>query len=629
MDRPGRVLLGLVLAAAVATSFGAISAAEPAAARETDRNGTGKCVRTVEPGVSLARLWNEALLDAIRRDFPAPTVHSRNLYHLSAAMWDAWAAYDPQADGVYVTEKQERDDPASARDKAISYAAYRLLSHRYRKADGAGESLRDFERLMESLCYPTRRTRTSGGGATALGNRIAETIIKVGLTDGSREKQGYGSNEYAPVNEPMIVATPRTDLVDPNRWQPLALEVSYTQNGQLLPIGPQTFIGPHWGSVKSFALPEAGSDGLPIDPGAPPRLGDPQTDAEFKAKAVEVIEYSSLLDPRDSVTVDISPAALGNNSLGANDGNGYAVNPITGQPYEPAFVSEADFGRVVAEYWADGPDSETPPGHWNTLANLVVDTPGFERRLGGVGPELDPLEWDVKMYLALNGAVHDAAIAAWGAKNHYDYVRPISMIRWMGGLGQSTDPVLPSYHEDGLPLQDGLVEIITEESSAPGERHAHLSDHVGDIAIRAWAGNPDDVTSELGGVDWIRAVKWVPYQLSTFVTPSFAGYVSGHSTFSRAAAEVLTAMTGSPYFPGGLGGWTVPAGSLHFEQGPSTDVPLQWATYYDAADQAGLSRLYGGIHVEADDVQGRIMGAQCGQDAWETATRYFDGTARA
>mgnify|MGYP000216985435 CR=1 FL=1 len=145
----------------------------------------------------------------------------------------------------------------------------------------------------------------------------------------------------------------------------------------------------------------------------------------------------------------------------------------------------------------------------------------------------------------------------------------------------------------------------------------HLADHVDDIAIRAWAGNPADRESELGGVGWIRAVDWMPYQSASFVTPPFAGYVSGHSTFSRAGAAVLTALTGSEYFPGGLGEWTVPAGSLHFELGPSVDVPLQWATYYDAADQAGISRLYGGIHVTADDLAGRLMGAACGRDAWE------------
>jgi hypothetical protein len=198
----------------------------------------------------------------------------------------------------------------------------------------------------------------------------------------------------------------------------------------------------------------------------------------------------------------------------------------------------------------------------------------------------------------------------------------------MGGLGQSSDPTGPAYHPSGLPLEDGLVEVVTEESAAPGERHAHLADHVGEIAIRTWAGNPEDPETGLGGVDWIRAVEWVPYQLPTFVTPAFPAYVSGHSTFSRAAAEVLASMTGSPYFPGGLGTWTIPAGDLEFEVGPSQDVQLQWATYYDAADQAGLSRIYGGIHIAADDVRGRRMGAECGKDAWQKANTYWDGSAR-
>jgi hypothetical protein len=421
---------------------------------------------------------------------------------------------------------------------------------------------------------------------------------------------------------------PGTTMADPDRWQPLALAVSYTQNGQLLPVGPQAFIGPHWGAVDAFALPEPATPGLPIDPGPPPLLGDPATDAAFKAKAVEVIAYSAMLDPRDRVMVDIGPATWGNAPLGSDARRGHAVNPYTGLPYAANEVLRADFGRVVAEFWADGPDSETPPGHWNTLANAVADHPDFSRRIGGVGEPVDALEWDVKLYLALNGALHDAAVAAWGAKGHYDYVRPISMIRYMGGLGQSTDAALASYHPHGLPLVPGQVELITLESAAPGARHAHLAAHVGEIAVRAWAGNPGDVETELGGVDWIRAVEWVPYQLSTFVTPSFAGYVSGHSTFSRAAAEVLTAMTGSAYFPGGLGSWTIPAGSLHFEAGPSEAVELQWATYADAADQAGLSRLYGGIHVEADDLRGRVMGAQCGIDAYALAQTYWAGTAR-
>ena len=169
--------------------------------------------------------------------------------------------------------------------------------------------------------------------------------------------------------------------------------------------------------------------------------------------------------------------------------------------------------------------------------------------------------------------------------------------------------------------------MITTESSAPGERHEPLADHVGEIAVYAWRGSPEDPETETSGVGWIRAVDWVPYQRPTFVTPSFAGYVSGHSTFSRAAAEVLTGLTGTPYFPGGLSEWTVEEGELLHEEGPTADVDLQWATYYDASDQAGISRLYGGIHIPQDDIEGRIIGSQVGLGAWELAQTYFDGTA--
>ena len=122
---------------------------------------------------------------------------------------------------------------------------------------------------------------------------------------------------------------------------------------------------------------------------------------------------------------------------------------------------------------------------------------------------------------------------------------------------------------------------------------------------------------------------WVAYQLPTFVTPAFAGYVSGHSTFSRSAAEVLSAFTGSSYFPGGLLEWPVKPGDLKNEAGPSRKLTLQWATYYDAADDAGISRLYGGIHIPAGDFDGRKTGSTCGKEAWALARRYWDGSAKA
>jgi hypothetical protein len=584
------------------------------------------CTRRDLQGRSVARVWDEALLDAIRRDVPAPTVHARNLFHTSAAMWDAWAAYDPQADGYFVHEKLQADDVRAARETAISYAAYRLLLWRYSRAAGLQETFDELAETMRSLCYRIDYVSTEGDSPAALGNRIAAAAIAYGERDGSLEQQRYVDTDYRPVNAPLVVAEPGAEMTDPNRWQPLALAQIVAQNGLPIPGNVQRFVGPHWGNVNGFALPPS-ADGTPIDPGPPPRLGE--TDAAFERAAVEVIRDSSYLDPSDGVQIDIGPGGLGDNTLGTNDGHGHDLNPATGEPYDPDMVLRGDYARALAQFWADGPASETPPGHWNTVANDVSDTPGFRFRIGGTGPEVDRLEWDVKLYFALNGAVHDAAVAAWGLKGSYDSVRPISMIRYVAGLGQSSDPDEPSYDPQGLPLVPDLVEVVTERSSAPGARHEHLAGHVGEIAIRAWRGNPEDPTTEAAGVGWILATEWVPFQLSTFVTPAFAGYVSGHSTFSRAAAEVMTAITGTPYFPGGLFRSTVPADSLQVELGPSRDVVLEWATYYDAADQAGVSRLYGGIHIAADDFGGRRIGSQCGKEAWTLARRYFDGSALA
>jgi uncharacterized protein DUF6851/vanadium-dependent haloperoxidase-like protein len=582
------------------------------------------CTRRGLEGHSVARVWDEALLDAIRRDTPAPTVHARNLFHTSAAMWDAWAAYDPGAEGYFVNEKLQSKDVQGAREAAISYAAYRILLHRYSLASGLQETFDELTSTMASLCYRIDYTSTEGDSPAALGNRIAAKVIAYGRNDGAHEALRYVDPSFKPVNAPLVVEEPGTEMRDPNSWQPLALARIVAQNGVPVPGKVQTFIGPHWGHVAGFALPKS-AEGLPLDPGSVPRLGDPVSDAEFKAAAVAVIRYSSRLEPNDGATMDIGPGTLGGNTLGTNDGEGHEVNPDTGNAYAPDVVHRGDFERALAEYWADGPKSETPPGHWNTIANEVSDSPGLELRIGGRGGAVNRLEWDVKLYFALNGAVHDAAVAAWGAKSYYDSSRPISMIRYMGGKGQSSDPSGPAYNPDGLPLVPGLVEVVTRASSAKGERHAKLADHVGEIAISAWSGPPKEPAGEPGRVGWIRAVDWVPYQLPTFVTPAFPGYVSGHSTFSRAAAEVLTGFTGRSYFPGGIYEWRVPAGSLRVEAGPSEDVALQWATYFDAADAAGISRLYMGIHVSPDDFGGRKIGSQCGKAAWSLAQRYFEG----
>lgn len=601
------------------TDGGAPDAAPPAAtcpAAEVDP----------APAGSIARRWNEQTLNAIRRDLPRPVVHARNLFHTAAAMWDAWAAYDASADGVFVSERQIASDVAAARREAVSYAAYRLLLQRYQPAVGGAVSVACLRAFMTALGYDPDDRTDSGDTPRALGNRVGAAVIAATLDDGANERSNYADTTgYLPVNRPLVVDEPGVTLVDPSHWQELNLALAETQNGIVTAAGVQGYIGSNWGLVTPFAMTRALPAAAYHDPGAPPAWDQP----EMQDWIADLLRKSAALDHTDGETIDISPGAYGNNSLGANDGAGRALNPETGAAYAPQVVPRGDFARVLAEFWADGPKSETPPGHWYVLANTVADHPATTRRLFGSGDALDPLAWDVHVYLALGGAVHDAAITSWEQKRLHTCARPISLVRYLAQLGQSSEPSAPDYDPHGLPLIAGVSERITADSAAPGQRHAHLRRYIGQLAVRSWRGEPGDRAVEVGGVDWLRGIEWIPYQRRTFVTPAFPGFTSGHSTFSRAAAEVLVALTGSAYFPGGLGEFVAPAGSyLVFEDGPSTEVRLQWATYYDAADQAGQSRIYGGIHIQADDFAGRKTGSGIGLEAVARSRTYFDGSAR-
>lgn len=600
-----------------------------------------------DTGVSVARRWMEVLLQAIRDDLARPTVHARNLFHLSAAMYDAWAACD-RAARPYLYERAARGCPKaapegalrSAREEAISHAAWRLIRHRFRSSRGFASTARNADALLSALGYNPGPASSASG---VLGERIAEAYIDHGLADGSNEANDYASLFYKPVNPALLVEAPgNPGLVDPDRWQPLHLARSVDQSGFVLDSVPG-FVSPEWGRVVPFALSEAdlavrerGGARYFVyhDPGPPPTFRDPLS-SHYRWGFALVAQWSAQLSPDDGAMLDIAPSGIGNvgglphrledyprfYALGAL-GSGHDINPATGKPYKPQIVPRGDYARVLAEFWADGPDSETPPGHWFVILNAVNDHGELVRRLGGEGPVLNPLEWDVKAYFALGGAMHDAAIAAWGIKGWYDYIRPISALRAMAEYGRSGRPGQPSWLARGLPLTDGFAELV-----GPGDALAGKDgENVGKVKLLAWRGpnRVKDPATDTAGVGWILAEKWWPYQRPDFVTPPFAGYVSGHSTFSRAAAEVLTLLTGDPYFPGGMGEFRIPVGEfLAFERGPSVDMTLQWATYRDAADQCSLSRIWGGIHPPADDIPGRIVGRRVGKDAFRLAKSYF------
>ena len=232
---------------------------------------------------------------------------------------------------------------------------------------------------------------------------------------------------------------------------------------------------------------------------------------------------------------------------------------------------------MIAEYWADGPDSVTPPGHWNEFAGDLSYKYGHG------------LDEDVRLFFALNGALMDSSIACWEAKRAHDFIRPVSAIR-----------------------------------------HLYF-----DTTVPGWAG-PGLGTQTLPGV------RWQPFQRLTFVTPPFQEYTSGHSTFSAAAASLLTAFTGSDQLYDGVtrlpydrnhdgvgdfvGEHIMQPGSLTIEPGlPRRPLALRWNTLKEAADEAGISRRYGGIHFQDGDLYGRRMGEQIGQRALKRASEYWTG----
>jgi hypothetical protein len=225
-----------------------------------------------------------------------------------------------------------------------------------------------------------------------------------------------------------------------------------------------------------------------------------------------------------------------------------------------------DFRKTTAEYWEDGPGTITPPGHWNQFAQWVA------RR------DTNSVDEDARLFFALNNALLDASISAWDGKCTWDSIRPISAVRW---------------------LQRGKI-------------------------IQAWGG-------PYKGPSYIKGEDWIPYRPPNDPAPPFAEYASGHSTFSGAAAEVLTGFTGRGNFELKV---TIPAGSSKVE--PKTDthpgvpakpITLSWTNFRYAAEQAGLSRQYGGIHFEHGDKDARAAGASVGKNAWAKAVTYFNGTA--
>jgi uncharacterized protein DUF6851/vanadium-dependent haloperoxidase-like protein len=434
------------------------------------------------------------------------------IVHTSA--YDAWAAYDRNAVGTRLGAALRRpahEHTRANKETAISFAAYRAAVDVF-----PGDKASVFDPLMRSLGLDANDVTTDATIPAGIGNLAARAVLEFRHRDGANQlgdmaggKPGvaYGDyTGYAAANGPMdLRAAFDASLVhDPNHWQPL----SYIDATGAL--ATQSFVGAQWQRVTPFALVSAAQ----LRPSeGPARFGSDQ----YLSQANGLLELSAGL---------------------------------------------TDEQKMIAEYWADGPHSELPPGHWDLFAQFVSgrDHHGAHKR--GV-------DADVKLFFALTNAVFDASICCWDNKRFFSSVRPVTAIRYLF-RGQ---------------------------------------------LVRAWGG-PYQGTRLMDGA------AWLPYQAPTFPTPPFPEYSSGHSTFSAAGAEILRLFTGSDRFGGSV---TFPAGSSKFEAGavPDSDLTLRWATFSEAANQAGMSRRFGGIHFEQGDLDGRATGRAVARLAWAKALAYI------
>ena len=115
---------------------------------------------------SVARQWNDTMLNSIKKDRVRPPVQARNLFHASVAMYDAWAAYDPNARGYFFTEKIAANDIEAARRESVSYAAYRIMKHRFATSPNIALINPILDARMAALGYPTNVTTTVGNTTT-------------------------------------------------------------------------------------------------------------------------------------------------------------------------------------------------------------------------------------------------------------------------------------------------------------------------------------------------------------------------------------------------------------------------------------------------------------------------------
>ena len=266
---------------------------------------------------------------------------------------------------------------------------------------------------MESLCYRIDYTTTEGDSPAALGNRIAAAAISYGRNDGAHEALRYLNPDYKPVNAPLVVEEPGTEMRDPNRWQPLALAKIVAQNGIPVPGKVQTFIGSHWGTCRVCAAQIL--RGAP-PPGSCPATRDPSSDADFQGDGGRSHPLQQRSRPGRQAPLSTSVRPLSWQHTGdERPAQAHDVNPATGRkgPYAPTSFLAA---TSSVSWPSSGPrPSRRPRPATGKRSRTKSLTPPGSSSGSEPGPGGRPARVGREALLRAQRAVHDAAVAAWGA----------------------------------------------------------------------------------------------------------------------------------------------------------------------------------------------------------------------
>ena len=314
--------------------------------------------------------WNSSALEAVRQSKMGPPMVARALAIAHTCMYDAWAAYDDEAIGTQLAatlRRPEAERNEANRSKAISYAAYLALSDLF----PAQKSVL-LDAQMISLGFDPADHSTNPATPSGIGNLACAAVLSIRHNDGSNQLGNLTASGvpyadytgYVPVNPPSTVPVNPATVADVNSWQPLQY---FDATGKFV---TQRFLAAQWLNVTPFALSSGSEFRDTLAKMGPARFGSPA----FLREAEEVIDLSAHLTDRQ---------------------------------------------KMVAEYWKDGPNSETPPGHWCLFAQFVSTRDNHS------------LSDDVKMFFAMTNATFDSSIVAWDAKRAFDSVRPATAIPFL------------------------------------------------------------------------------------------------------------------------------------------------------------------------------------------------------